>query len=315
MFHYLRDRQNSIAMTNETPKSESAEFKHYVYVYLDPLKPGPFVFGKFKFDFEPFYIGLGKNKRIDAHIRDAQDDKQQQEYQTAKYRKIRKILNVGIEPVRYKLYEGLTLDSAIRFEKYFIALIGRRDLKEGCNLTDGGEGHLRGIMSEEVREKHRKNSKALWDSGIFDDRDFSGEKNPFYNKEHTDETKEKIREKIGDSRKGELNSNYGNNWSEEQKKEASLRQKDNHKHLRGENSPSKRPEVRKKSSDAKLGLKNPMAALWKLISPTNEVYMIEGGIDKALREFGLTYNKMRRPDTGEFKHKSGWTMFRIEKNQ
>ena len=40
----------------------------YVYVYLDPRKTGEFIFDEFKFDFEPFYVGKGKNRRLYYHL-------------------------------------------------------------------------------------------------------------------------------------------------------------------------------------------------------------------------------------------------------
>jgi len=36
---------------------------HYVYIYLDTRKPGNFIYDDMLFNFEPFYVGQGKNNR------------------------------------------------------------------------------------------------------------------------------------------------------------------------------------------------------------------------------------------------------------
>ena len=40
----------------------------YVYIYLDPRKPGKYTYEDLCFLYEPFYIGKGKNNRIDGHL-------------------------------------------------------------------------------------------------------------------------------------------------------------------------------------------------------------------------------------------------------
>lgn len=52
----------------------------------------------------------------------------------------------------------------------------------------------------------------------------AGEKNPFYGRHHSNETKQKIRDNKPDQ-SGENNGNYGNKWSEGQKQNASDRMK------------------------------------------------------------------------------------------
>lgn len=285
---------------------------YYIYIYLNPLKPGKYQYKNFEFEFEPFYVGLGKKKRIDRHIEYAKYKERKNEYKTLKDNIILKILKNEKDPIRFKLYENITLESAIRLEKCLIKLIGRRDKKLGTlsNLTDGGEGTIGKIYTDIELEKRREISKKLWKDGVFNNRNINGENNGFYNKIHSNDTKNKIKNTIGDSRKGEKNANYGRKWTEEQRILASNRQKENHSHLLGENNPTKRPEVRKNISLSKMGGKNPNAKKWILISPDNEEFVIDGGIKRNLKEkFNLTYSMFRYyKDDEKRKTKNGWIL-------
>lgn len=86
-------------------------------------------------------------------------------------------------------------------EREFIALYGRRDTGKGtlCNLTDGGEGHLGIVISDERR---RKMSDLV-----------SGERHPNFGKMLSPETCRKKSEAI----KGEKHHLYGKRLSEEWK--------------------------------------------------------------------------------------------------
>jgi len=44
------------------------EFDSYIYIFLNPLIPGKFNYGKFTFNFCPFYIGKGINNRLNVHF-------------------------------------------------------------------------------------------------------------------------------------------------------------------------------------------------------------------------------------------------------
>ena len=122
-------------------------FKHYIYIYLNPLKRGEYNFDKFSFEYEPFYVGKGKNRRINVHLNVVD------EINKLKQNILNKIKKENKEPIIIKLYENISEHSAFRLEKYLIKLIGRRDLKLGtlANLTNGGEGTSGTIYTLERR--------------------------------------------------------------------------------------------------------------------------------------------------------------------
>ena len=103
---------------------------------------------------EPFYIGIGtKNKK-------------QQEYHRAnsKYKRNNFWKNI-VNQTEYEveiLLESDNHDFIKQKEIEFIALYGRRDLGKGtlCNLTDGGEGVIGLIQSQESIDKRRKKLKG-----------------------------------------------------------------------------------------------------------------------------------------------------------
>jgi len=280
---------------------------YYVYVYLDPTKPGEFKYNDFIFKYEPFYIGFGHGNRINSHIKNI---KYNHTY-TLKNNKIRKLLNNKLDPVRFKLYENLTSRIAKKIEIELIKEIGRRDLHLGslCNMTDGGDGTLGYKPTPAVLKKLSLITKKLWRNGVFDNRNISGGKNGFYGKHHTLETKLKIKNSCG-NRTGINNSNYGNKWSKEQKQIASIRQKNNHKHLVGNNNPAKRKEVREKIAKSNTGSKNGMAKKWELISPNNKVSIFCGGLNNELKKIGLTKAKLQNKNKieGDYFIHGGWKL-------
>jgi ferredoxin-like protein FixX len=117
----------------------------YVYVYLDPRKPGEYIYDDLKFDYEPFYVGQGKNNRCFDGLRSGCSN--------YKKNKINKIIREGFQPISIKIFENLLYEDAIRIEIEIISKIGRSDLKKGplVNLTDGGEGTAN--VSDETKQK------------------------------------------------------------------------------------------------------------------------------------------------------------------
>ncbi len=116
--------------------------KYYVYIYLNPLKAGNFEYFDLKFDFEPFYIGKGKNCRKDRHISDCFNKSNKKGYRRLFYQKLRKILKTGVEPTIIVYKNNISEKEAFQIEIDLISKIGRRIYKKGplCNNSIGGEG-------------------------------------------------------------------------------------------------------------------------------------------------------------------------------
>jgi hypothetical protein len=159
---------------------------------------------------EIFYIGIGSEN----------NDYKRAYTKRNRNKHWRNIVNKTDYEVEIVL-DNLTWDEACTKEIEFIKLYGRKDLNEGtlCNLTDGGEGPLGFVHSQESREKLSK-SKI-------------GKPTPT---------------------KGKPGTNLGKKFSEETKQ----RMSESHigkKHALG----SKRTnEAKQKYSESKLGDKNPM---------------------------------------------------------
>ena len=124
--------------------------KYYIYIYLNPLKKGKYIYGKFQFDHEPFYIGKGKKFRYKEHL---YPSRKLREKNHLKQNILNKIKTENKTPIIIKLYDNITEYSAFRLERYLINLIGRRDINKGTlsNMSDGGEGSSGTIMTYEKR--------------------------------------------------------------------------------------------------------------------------------------------------------------------
>jgi len=137
----------------------------YVYLYLDPRKMGEYRYGDgvYSFEYEPFYVGKGKDGRKTDHLNEAK--RNYTEGNQLKLNVIRKIWKEGLEPIIIVYKDNLTEDEAIhQFEIPMIAAIGRRDKGLGplTNLTDGGEGVSGYIMTEEDKLNQSINLKKYY---------------------------------------------------------------------------------------------------------------------------------------------------------
>lgn len=121
----------------------------YVYVYLDPRKPGEYVFDYLKFDYEPFYVGKGKGNRFKAHFYECHN------FNNYKWNKIQKIKNLKLNPIIVKVFENLTEQDAFLKEIEIISKIRRKIL---TNMSNGGEG--------QSGYKHKPETKIKISEGV-----------------------------------------------------------------------------------------------------------------------------------------------------
>lgn len=120
-------------------KIEKGEY--YVYVYLDPRRPGKYAYGDYKFLHEPIYVGKGKRKR--AYY-----------FEDRNWMLREKLLEIG-KPLIILLVKGRTESNALFLEKTLISLIGKGFDKKGplCNLSNGGKGSSGYKLSSDTIKK------------------------------------------------------------------------------------------------------------------------------------------------------------------
>lgn len=95
---------------------------HYLYIYLDPRKPGRFTYGNLiTFFAEPIYVGKGKNDRAYSHLREVNWNKSTN---NIKSNKIKSIIRSGIIPEIWILEQGPE-QHILSQEETFINAIGR----------------------------------------------------------------------------------------------------------------------------------------------------------------------------------------------
>jgi len=126
--------------------------KYFVYVYLNPLKIGEFIYHDISFEFEPFYVGKGFGKRDFYHLNKVKNKNKYKK--SEKFRIIEEILNNGLEPKIIRIFENCEEDKSLILERETITKIGRLDLKKGplTNLNDGG-------LKPQDNYKHSKETK------------------------------------------------------------------------------------------------------------------------------------------------------------
>ena len=118
------------------------------------------------------------------------------------------------------LSTDLSEEDAFSLEKLLIKHYRNSKNHRLSNVRDGGEGGSGLIHSEETKKLFSKMSKEMWEDEEFRERMIklrNSEDSPYKTKE--------FREKLSSITKGEKNGNYGNYWSDEQKKSLSEKRK------------------------------------------------------------------------------------------
>ena len=265
--------------------------EYYVYVYLDPRKPGNYVYENHTFDYEPIYIGKGKGRRYKQHPTQCVSQPNKSFF----YKKLNKIISLNYVPIYYIIENGLYEYVACKKEIELISLIGRLDENNGtlCNLTNGGEGTSGYKMSDETKEKIRnvhlghtrwkENGHPMKDKSF--DEYFGEDKSnelkikisdnakPYWkDKELTEEMKYKISETLKERFENKENHPmYGKTFSQESKDKKSKSMK-----MYWENNPATE-EYKKIISEKTTGENNPCFIIYTLTNKeTNEIVELKG---------------------------------------
>ena len=136
---------------------------YYVYIYLDPRKPGSFTYKDLSFDYEPFYVGEGREDRDTQHLRDLFTKRQGNRI---KANKLKHIFAEGLQPVISRVTENLSQQEAYELEKQVIRNIGRLCESTGplANFQEGGTG---GSQPNEIRKQTGLKISQRWKEGAY----------------------------------------------------------------------------------------------------------------------------------------------------
>ncbi len=160
----------------------------------------------------PFYIGKGSGKR---HLHHLADSKREIPYDKNKHKinTIRKILLSYKEPIVNIVFETQSEEEALQYESVLIEKYGRK-------INDSG------ILTN-LRDKDFKLSGYTYKIIT---RNYEGSNNPFYGKNHSEETKETLRKKLS----GKNSPRYGKENGHLQKEKARQNMLQNNPSKKGE---------------------------------------------------------------------------------
>lgn len=235
--------------------------QYYVYIYLDPRKPGNFNYGEYHFDFEPFYVGMGREKRYLDHLIEAQRIiiyGAKNRGNNLKRYKIINLLKNNFYPVILKLKENLPKEEAEILEIQLIKEIGRFIYKNGplTNIANGGNCGIgtKGERNAMFGLKGKNHPASKW------------------------VRPKEYREKMKISKSGSKNAMFGKKWTEEHRISHSLKIRNAYKNKSEEEKnifKNKLKIVRKNIIIDVNGEKNPNAKEWIIKNKNGEKFVIK----------------------------------------
>lgn len=113
----------------------------YIYVYMNPLHLGPFIYKDvpYTFPFLPFYIGMGTGNRYLHHLYVSRGSRKKALHENEhKINTIKALLKKGQSPIIHFLAQNLTKEEAEAEEERYILAIGRNI--DGGPLTNIATG-------------------------------------------------------------------------------------------------------------------------------------------------------------------------------
>ena len=179
----------------------------YVYVLKNPINN------------KIFYVGFGHDKRAYVHwkiflrtIRKIENGELHLKIKTFKFQEFYKIYKEGLEPIVKIVRRDMELFEGLAFETKLIAKFGKRIDKTGylVNIVDNALESP--VIYKEIREKVSTSLRKIFDGPrgdevrkrmsdsrkkyfkTFPENKPFGEKNHMYGKEHSEETKDKIKD-------------------------------------------------------------------------------------------------------------------------
>lgn len=302
-------------------KSTLKKNRFYVYALLDPRKPGKYKYGKYKFDYEPFYIGKGCGNRILHHTEKSNMKRNRNPHLN---RKIKKLLDLNLLPINFKIIENLEEKRSLFLEKKIIKIIGRKN-KGGIltNIDEGGGACPK--MTAKIKRKLSNSRKEY----------YKKHEHPWTGKQHSMETKVKMcisrakrggqkhtkrdREKISKANKGREIYKMCNSYifiSPKGKeiivdkgldrfcKKYNLNKAIIHTLING----TRKNKVLKGWKFKKILKVNNsgIAKKYKLTDPNNKVHIIDNGLQKFCLKHGLQYINLIKVAKKERQHHKQW---------